>query len=157
MAALSDFGKRKRQDSSDGRAPVALAKASAMGTTYVDESSEFSGHLRLTQSVCIDGRIEGEIECSDTVTVGPSAHVRANVRAECVVIEGEVQGDIVARGEITLHKTACVIGDMTTAGIVIEKGARVEGRIVIGSEKSNGPVAAANSSGNGSRAEKLGS
>ena len=151
--ALSDFGKRRRPDSTDGRAPLGVAKASAVGTTYVDESSEFSGHLRLTQSVCIDGRIEGEIECSDTVTVGPGAHVRASVRAECVVIEGEVQGDIVARGEITLHKTACVIGDMTTAGIVIEKGARVEGRIVIGSEKTSAP-AVTNSSGNGSGAEK---
>jgi len=102
-------------------------------TTYFDESAQFSGTLHLRQSVSIDGAIEGEIECDQTVRIGPSGRVSARIRAQSVVIEGELHGDIEARGEITLHKTARVFGDMTTEGIVVEKGAKVEGRITIGS------------------------
>jgi cytoskeletal protein CcmA (bactofilin family) len=102
-------------------------------TTYFDESSQFSGTLHVRQSVCIDGAIDGEIDCEQTVRIGAAGRVTARIRAQSVVIEGEVHGDIESRGEITLHKTARVFGDMTTEGIVVEKGAKVEGRITIGS------------------------
>ena len=118
---LSDLAKRMKDG---GAAPGA--------ETYFDESAQFSGTLHLRQSVCIDGAIEGEIECDQTVRIGPSGRVTARIRAQSVVIEGELHGDIEARGEITLHKTARVFGDMTTEGIVVEKGAKVEGRITIG-------------------------
>ena len=121
---LSDLAKRMK----DG--PVAGLPS---GTTYFDASAEFSGTLQLRQSVWIDGAIEGEIDCDQDVTIGPSGRVRARIRAQSVVIEGELHGDIEARGEITLHKTARVFGDLTTEGIVVEKGAKVEGRITIGS------------------------
>ena len=113
------------------------------GTTYFDESAEFSGTLQLRQSVWIDGAIDGEIECDQAVTIGPSGRVRARIRAQSVVIEGELHGDIESRGEITLHKTARVIGDMITEGIVVEKGAKVEGRITIGSSTPPVPKALA--------------
>ena len=45
-----------------------------------------------------------------------------------------VEGDIAARRKITLERTAVVIGDLTTPGIVIEEGAKLKGRIVIGSD-----------------------
>jgi cytoskeletal protein CcmA (bactofilin family) len=121
---FGDLAKRMK----DGSAPASTAS----GTTYFDESAEFSGTLHLRQSVCIDGAIEGEIDCDQTVTIGPSGRVRARIRAQSVVIEGELHGDIEARGEITLHKSARVYGDLITEGIVVEKGAKVEGRITIG-------------------------
>ena len=101
--------------------------------TYFDESAQFSGNLHLRQSMRIEGSIEGEIECDQTVTIGSAGRVTGQIRAQSVVIEGELHGDIEARGEITLHKTARVFGDMMTEGIVVEKGAKVEGRITIGS------------------------
>jgi len=121
---FSDLAKRKK----DG-----TGSASGGETTYFDESSTFSGTLHLRHGVRIEGSIEGEIECDETVTIGPSGRVTARIRAQTVVIEGELHGDIEARGEITLHKTAKVFGDLTTEGIVVEKGAKVEGRITIGS------------------------
>jgi cytoskeletal protein CcmA (bactofilin family) len=106
--------------------------------TYFDESSEFTGSLKLNKAVHIDGSIEGDLECSGTVTIGPSGRVTARIRAECVLIDGEVHGDIEARTEITLRKSARVYGDLRTEGIVIERGAKVEGQITIG--PTNGGV-----------------
>jgi cytoskeletal protein CcmA (bactofilin family) len=111
--------------------------------TYVDASSEFTGSLKLSKSVHIDGTVDGELDCAATVTIGASGKVTARISAESVLIDGEVHGDIEARTEITLRKTARVYGDLRTEGIVIERGAKVEGQITIGptaSAKGAGPA-----------------
>jgi cytoskeletal protein CcmA (bactofilin family) len=113
--------------------------------TYVDASSEFTGALKLSKSVHIDGTVDGELDCAALVTIGPSGKVTARIRAESVLIDGEVHGDIEARTEITLRKSARVYGDLRTEGIVIERGAKVEGQITIGPTGSHKGAAPADS------------
>jgi cytoskeletal protein CcmA (bactofilin family) len=103
-------------------------------STSVDESSELEGRLRSKQTVRIDGRVKGEVECDKTVLVGETAKVFANISADEVQIAGVVEGNIAARRKITLQRTAVVKGDLTTPGIVIEEGAQLKGRIVIGTD-----------------------
>lgn len=109
-----------------------LAQVSA--PTYIDHGCELIGQLKFKESVRIDGHVEGDICGTKTVTVGQEAIIRARIQAENVVVHGTVEGDIVAEGEITLHKTAAVSGELHTAGIVVERGARLKGCIVIGGD-----------------------
>jgi cytoskeletal protein CcmA (bactofilin family) len=102
--------------------------------TCIDGSTVFSGKLRCDETIRIDGRLKGELRCEQTVIVGESAHLEARIDADTVVIAGQVKGDIAARRKITLEKSARVVGDLRTCGIVIEEGAMLQGRIVIGSE-----------------------
>lgn len=104
-------------------------------TTFLDASTDFSGKLKCTESLRIDGRVEGEVHCDHTVAIGEPGVVHALIQADSVVIAGQVNGDINARSKITLEKTACVTGDLCTPGIVIQEGAKLEGRIVIGSDE----------------------
>ena len=135
------FGRTTRTSVPVSAAPRTEARLPALpaataNETYIDASSEFTGTLKLAKSIHVDGTVEGEIDCSATVTIGSGGKVNAQVRAESVVIDGEIHGDIEARSEITLSKTARVYGDLMTEGIVIERGAKVEGRITIGPVKS---------------------
>jgi len=109
-------------------------------TTTVDASSEFTGSLKTAKAVHIDGKVEGDVDCGSTVTIGNGGKVNAHIRAEAVLIDGEVHGDIEARTEITLRKTARVFGDLKTEGIVIERGAKVEGQITIGPSSRSEPT-----------------
>src|SRR5262245_28949250 len=111
-------------------------------STSVDASSELEGRLRSKQTLRIDGRVKGEVECEKTVLVGESAKVFASIAADEVQIAGVVEGDIAARRKITLQRTAVVKGDLTTPGIVIEEGAQLKGRIVIGTD-AEAPIDAA--------------
>ena len=52
-----------------------------------------------------------------------------------IVTSHEVKGDITASRKITLKRSARVVGDLNTPGIVIEEGAKLEGRIMIGSDE----------------------
>ena len=103
-------------------------------TTFLDASTDFSGKLKCTDSLRIDGRVEGEVHCDHKVVIGEPGVVNASIEADSVVIAGQVMGDINARSKITLEKTASVTGDLCTPGIVIQEGAKLEGRIMIGSD-----------------------
>lgn len=106
----------------------------ATPATCIDASTELKGTLRCRESIRIDGRVEGEVHCDKNVIIGEGASVRATIAADEAAISGEVKGDITAGRKITLKRTACVIGDLCTPGIVIEEGAKLEGRIMIGSD-----------------------
>lgn len=103
-------------------------------STSVDASSELEGRLRCSETLRIDGRILGEIECEKAVIIGQGARVHASIDADDVQVAGIVEGDIRARRKVTLERTAVVVGDLTTPGIVIEEGAKLKGRILIGSD-----------------------
>jgi cytoskeletal protein CcmA (bactofilin family) len=112
------------------RAPAPAPAA----TTVLGPSSSLQGELRCSESLRIDGRVKGEVHCEQTLTVGEQGSVIAAIEGDTVVIAGEVQGDITARRKITLERTARVTGDLCTPGIVIQEGATLEGRIMIGGD-----------------------
>jgi cytoskeletal protein CcmA (bactofilin family) len=105
-------------------------------STSIDSTSDLKGTLRCKETIRIDGRVKGEVECDKTVLIGEGGKVHASIVADIVQISGEVKGNITARSKITLERTASVIGDLSTPGIVIEEGAKLQGRIVIGSDEN---------------------
>ena len=140
--ALVDFRSKAEKGGSKAGESAATGPVQPLdrSQTFLDEGCELSGKLRFKDSVEINGKIDGEIECAKTVDIGSAADIHASISAECVVISGAVDGDIVARRKITLHETAHVAGDMRTAGIVIEEGARFKGSIVIGADEPEASV-----------------
>ena len=136
--ALKDF--MARTPGVRARPPGAAARRDAPAgggeprthTTYLGPSIALTGELRCGESLRIDGSMKGEVHCDQLLTIGEKGSVHASIEGDTVVIAGEVKGDITARRKITLESTARVTGDLTTPGIVIQEGARLEGRIMIG-------------------------
>ena len=121
------------QNPASAVSPSAL-KPAAPNATFIDSSTQIEGTVRCKETLRIDGQLSGELYCEKTVLVRHGAKVTANIVAEAVQISGEVNGNITARRKITLDQTARVNGDLATPGIVIEEGAKLKGRIVIGAE-----------------------
>ena len=131
--AIRDLRSRTRPD--------LVAAPDPKHETYLDVGCELSGTLRFKDDVRIDGRVEGEIHAEKTVRIGESAMIEARVRAESIEVHGTIQGDINVRRKTILHKSARVSGEIHTAGIVVEEGARVRGTIVIGGTDAPGEAA----------------
>ena len=108
-------------------------------TAFIDQGSEFSGKLLFKDTVRIDGQFEGEISSENTLIVGESGIVKAKIESRMVVISGEVHGDIRAPGQVTLHKTARVFGNVSTARLLVEEGALLNGQVKM---EAGGGVAA---------------
>jgi len=130
--ALSSFG-RGREGGPEGASGMAAPPASSSGagglTAFIDQGSEFEGKLSFKDTVRIDGRFRGEIASDNTLIVGESGEIEANIRSNSVVVSGTVTGDIVAGKRVVLHKTARVQGNIQSASLVIEEGAQLNGRV----------------------------
>lgn len=116
---------------------AATAERGSGPSALLDASVEFKGTIRCRQSIRIDGHCEGELYSDQAVIIGQPAVLRMSIEADSVVVAGEVQGDITALSKITLESTARVTGNLRTPGIVIREGAKLEGRIMIGSESAS--------------------
>ena len=113
-----------------GREPVAAEPRSADSTevqAHLGRGSRIEGTLTFQGSVRIDGQVEGKIEAKDTVIVGDSASVVAQVIAATIVIKGNVTGDLTASKRVELRSPARVLGNIVTPSLVIQDGVVFEG------------------------------
>jgi cytoskeletal protein CcmA (bactofilin family) len=90
------------------------------------------GEVSGEENLQIDGALEGSVHLEHhRVTVGAGAQVNADIVAREVVVYGQVRGNLQASDRIEIKKDGSVIGDLTTARIVIEDGAYFKGSIEI--------------------------
>ena len=95
-------------------------------------SLRVKGEISGNEDLHVDGTVEGLIQLDDRkLTVGVSAKVTADVVAREIVVYGSVKGNLHARDRIEIKKDGSVVGDLTTARIVIEDGAYFKGSIEI--------------------------
>lgn len=99
---------------------------------HLGQGSRVEGKLSFEGSVRIDGQIDGEISAKDTVTIGDSAVVNAQIHANTVIVHGRVHGDIIARKRVELRAPARLIGNLSTPSLVIHEGVVFEGNCKMG-------------------------
>jgi len=139
--AINAFG-RGRESDYEGQAssssPSTSSTSSASGglTAFIDQGSEFEGKLSFRDTVRIDGTFHGEITSENTLIVGESGEIDAEIRSKSVVVSGTVHGKIIADAKVVLHKSARVEGDIQTPSIVVEEGAMITGKISMGAPGS---------------------
>ena len=100
-------------------------------SSYLTPDCELQGKLSFFRDARIVGRVEGDVAAAKSLTVGLYGEVYADIEPDSVVIAGRVEGNVVAKCQIRRTCTAYIVGNLETAGIVIEEGARVDGKIVI--------------------------
>lgn len=100
---------------------------SADARAYLDSGSKISGKLYFDAPARIDGHVEGEIAAKESLTVGESAVITAQIKAASVVVAGKVSGDITATHRIEIRPSAKVLGNLTSPTLVIQEGAFFEG------------------------------
>src|SRR6202167_1507857 len=108
------------------------ASSSGSGTARLGSTLHVKGEITGNEDLLIDGSVEGLVQLEDRkLTVGASAKVTADVIAREVVVYGNVKGNLRARDRIEIKKDGSVVGDLTTARIMIEDGAYFKGSIEI--------------------------
>src|SRR5579872_4312279 len=106
--------------------------ASNSSTARLGQSLHFKGEISGNEDLHVDGSVEGLIHLDDRkLVIGASAKVTADVIAREVVVYGNVKGNLQARDRIEIKKDGSVVGDLTTARIMIEDGAYFKGSIEI--------------------------
>src|ERR1700728_1355858 len=106
--------------------------ASSGSVARLGASLHVKGEITGNEDLAIDGSVEGLVQLEDRkLTIGASAKLTADVIAREVVVYGNVKGNLRARDRIEIKKDGSVVGDLTTARIMIEDGAYFKGSIEI--------------------------
>ena len=96
-------------------------------STIIGKDSVFTGDMEVKGTLRIDGRIKGKIICDETVSIGATGDVEADIDAKMVTVAGTVVGNIRTSEKIEMQAKAKVLGDVLTKNIVIEQGAIFHG------------------------------
>ena len=116
-------------------APTSPARppASSNGAAVLGRSVTVRGEIFSEEDLLIDGEVEGSVEVvGHRLTLGPNSKLKVSqVKAHDLVVFGSLTGKVEVTDKVHIRKDASLIGDIQTAGIVIEDGAYFRGGIDI--------------------------
>ena len=123
---------QKKPDTRNTDATRPLDATADRATGWWGSNLHVKGEITGTEDLLIDGSVEGLIKLDEhRLIVGMTAKLTADINARDVVVYGYVKGNVHAKDRIEIKKAGLVIGNLTTAQIMIEDGADFKGSIEI--------------------------
>jgi len=137
------FSTQKRSDfpfagGESAYVPPSTASSGTAGATVIARGVKVEGEFHSQGDVMIEGDVQGSLSAAGTLTVGPEATIRADIKAQEAVISGEIIGNLQITRQAIFHASARVKGDVTAERINVEAGAIIEGRFQIGGTSATG-------------------
>ena len=98
------------------------------------------GELSGDEDIVIEGRVEGKINVTKSLRVGPAAQVNAEIKAQNILIAGRVVGNVTALERVEILASGTLEGNIRAPKIVIAEGAQFKGSVDMGGKA--GPATA---------------
>ena len=106
-------------------------------TTVISSGMKVEGKVSSSGSIRLDGTVQGDIDCQGNVTIGEQGKVYGKVDGLSITIGGKVEGEIKAKEKLILESEANLKGDIFTKILVVESGARFDGKSNMGGSSSS--------------------
>ncbi len=109
----------------------------------IGKSIVICGEVKGSEDLILDGRVEGTVTLTEgRLTIGPSAHIAADLAAKDVLVQGHVQGNIIASGRVELRSGCNVEGDITALRLAVEDNAVFRGKVDLTQAATKAPEVA---------------
>lgn len=83
--------------------------------------------------VLVDCNLLGDAVVTGDVSINENSTITGNLRANNVICSGVVNGNLTVQSNVTLTETAQIIGEIRTETLTTSRGAKVSGKIDMGS------------------------
>lgn len=100
--------------------------------TIISEGCIIDGNITSSNSIKIDGIINGNVEAKQGVILGDTGRILGHVHAAEAVVFGQIQGDIVSH-KLEIRSSGRIYGDIKTDSIEMEFGAVYNGKVTMDS------------------------
>lgn len=107
---------------------------------FLDEGTELQGELRFRDVLRVDGRVKGRIVSDNTLIIGETGQVDAEIDCGVVSIRGRVSGQVHGRQRIELLAGCRVQATLVSPKLVIEDGAFFQGECRMGGPPETAPT-----------------
>ena len=94
---------------------------------YMGQDTVFNGSLNFDGTVRIDGKFEGQVRTDDTLIIGETGHIIAEISAGTIVCMGRIEGTLVASKKVEIHANSRVIGTIKSPALYVELGGVLDG------------------------------
>jgi cytoskeletal protein CcmA (bactofilin family) len=108
--------------------------------SIIGQGCKFKGDIELKGTIRIDGEFDGQVKCPETLIIGKTGVVKANVDVKNAIIGGKLVGNITGTNKIELQSGSHVEGDIQTARLVIDEGVFFAGSCKMGPGKKETSV-----------------
>ena len=116
-----------------------LGMESSASKANVGKNVVVKGHLISGEDLTIFGEVEGTIDIVEhRLTIAADGSVRADVTAHDIDVRGYLEGKLQAVNRVYIRKGGKFVGDLHSAGIVIEEGAYLRGNIELSTHPAHG-------------------
>ena len=94
---------------------------------YMGEDTVFNGSLNFNGTVRIDGKFNGQVFTDDTLIIGETGHLIAEISAGTIVCMGRIEGTLLASKKVEIHANSRVVGNIKSPALYIELGGVLDG------------------------------
>jgi cytoskeletal protein CcmA (bactofilin family) len=118
---------KKERDAMRKETPIEKSEIKA----FLGPGSQFEGKLVFNEIVRLDGAFRGEITSHDTLIVGESAEIQADVQVGTLIMSGRFKGNVKAKTRVELRAPAQVEGAIETPALSVEDGVTLNGTVTM--------------------------
>jgi cytoskeletal protein CcmA (bactofilin family) len=100
--------------------------------TIIGTNTFVNGNLEGDEDLTVEGRVEGSINLSKTLTIEVGGVVRANINVRNAVVSGILVGNVTAQESVHVTEQGRVVGDISAPRVILVDGASFRGNIDMG-------------------------
>jgi len=115
-------------------------------TTIISRGVKIEGKITSSGNIRVDGEIQGDIFSESNITIGEDAKINGLINATVITIGGKVSGIVRAKDKLILNSKSNLKGDIFTKNLVIEEGAKFDGKSKTGDSIDIGELQETNKS-----------
>jgi len=118
-----------------------MAKNSETESTTINlisNGTDITGDIKSTGDIRIDGTLKGNLSTKGKVVIGPTGKINGEVTCKNSEVSGLIEGKIVVGQLLNLKASSKILGDIITARLAIEPGARFTGTCNMSDAEENG-------------------
>jgi cytoskeletal protein CcmA (bactofilin family) len=101
--------------------------------TSINPGTKIEGDIASDSDIRLDGAMTGNMVSKAKVVVGTSGSIMGDITCQSADISGKVVGNVEVKEILFIKATAVVSGNITTAKLVIENGAKFNGSCTMNS------------------------
>ena len=99
---------------------------------------KIEGKIFCEGNVRIDGKVVGDVNVNGNLTLGESSEVQGEAKGNTVTLSGKLEGTIRASEKLILDSKANLKGDLYARILVVEEGAKFEGKSNMSNTQASG-------------------
>jgi len=122
------FGNKKNKEAGINRDSTSTG-AKSMSLNTLVKGTVIKGDIKAESDIRIDGKIDGTLNCSAKVIIGPTGVVEGEITCVNAVIEGRFDGNLVVQETLSLKETAIINGDASYDKLIVQQGAVINAAI----------------------------